>query len=1139
MQKNGSILDGLDRFIRKYYKNRMIKGALYSLCLLLSLFLIIALLEYFGYFGTVVRAILFWSYLLIGILVIGYYVIIPLTKMFRIGKVISYEDAARIVGEHFPEVKDKLLNLIQLQSIGNDSSDELLIAAIAQKTSELKVVPFHQAVDTKSNRKYVKYAAIPLAICLLIFIISPTLLTKPSHRITHYTTQFERPAPFSFVVENEVLQVNQYEDFNLNVSVKGDAVPAEVHIRIDGMPYLMKQHGKGQFSYLFKNVQRSSRFSMEAVGVTSQEYELQVFLKPSIESFEVELTYPAYTGRSKETLCNEGNIVVPQGTQVKWVFATRDVDTLHFFTDNISKTLISNGKKTLSYSAGAMKSFGYGFTVSNKYSAISDTLSYSVTAVGDALPMIGVVEHRDSVKGDGSVSFFGRIKDDYGFSKLEFKLLKTNVDDTSVREFSSRPITITQESVQEFYYVADFGKMELNTGDRLVYYFEVWDNDGLHGPKSATSQQFEMVVPTQKELDSVLVCNSKDIQQSASKSLDELKKMQKEINELMRKFVDKNELNWHDKKELQELQKKQEQIKDMFQQMQKRMGESKNLEQRYKEQSENLLDKQQKLEQLMEEVLSDEIKEALRQLEEMLSEMDKDKVQKQLDQLKMKNEDLEKQIDQNIELMKRLDLEKKLEDAIILTKQLSKNQYNISEKTKNTENKSELESLLREQQQLSLQFDQLKQNLFQLKQEYKDIDEGLDFRVDYELMNRIDQSQQVAENNLREGKKKEASKRQDEAAGQLEQLSEQLSEVQQDLEQQGMAEDAESIRRLLKNIVRLSYDQESLIPEIRNTHTQDVQYQEIIHEQNRIKSDFKGVEDSLRAIAKRQVQVASVVNKNLSEVNAGLARSLNDLLGTSYMFNKAYRYSWYSASMQYTMTALNNLALVLAESLDQMQDQMRQSSKKKGNSNSSGQKKMGNCSNPGKGKSSAKSMKELQDELNKQMESLKKRMEKEGNKGNEGQRKRLGDKEQGKVSEEFARMAAQQERIRRMMQEYGQRMKESSGGNSKLAREIDQLVRQMEQTERDLVNRIINQRTIQRQQQILTRLLKHEKAEMEREKDNARESKEGKDIFRQPLQDEIDKLNKLQEGNTELFRTVPPTLSPYYKSKVADYFYKF
>ena len=142
------------------------------------------------------------------------------------------------------------------------------------------------------------------------------------------------------------------------------------------------------------------------------------------------------------------------------------------------------------------------------------------------------------------------------------------------------------------------------------------------------------------------------------------------------------------------------------------------------------------------------------------------------------------------------------------------------------------------------------------------------------------------------------------------------------------------------------------------------------------------------------------------------------------------------------------------------------------------------------------------------------------------------------MSSEFARMAAQQEQIRRMMQEYGQQLKEESGGDSKLSRDIDDIMRQMEQTETDLVNKTISRQTIQRQQQILTRLLQHEKAEMQREKEDRRQSTEGKDIF-QPSQNDLEKYNKLQEKNIELFHSTPPSLNNFYKEKVNDYFFKF
>lgn len=1140
VKKQDTILDSLDIFIRKYYENRMIKGIMYALTLLLSLFLIMVLLEHFGYFSTVVRAILFWFYLIVGLSVLGYFVLLPLAKMFRLGKVISYDEAARIVGQHFPDVQDKLLNLLQLQKCGQTSDDDLLRAAIAQKTAQLKPVPFHQAVNLKANKKYLKYLAIPVVVTLLLLILSPTLLTEPSHRIAHYNTYFERPAPFSFVIENSVLEVAQQEDFELRVAVEGDEIPEEAYVNIDGNIYKMLQVDKTHYSYTFKNVQHSFEFVLQAVDVQSAPFTLKVFPKPAVVDFQTVLSYPAYTAKLSETLSDEGDVVVPQGTSVKWLFHTQDVDTLYFIIDEQTKVLIPDANGRVSLSLRAMQSFNYGFFAANRYAPHSDTLTYSVSCVPDVVPMIGVVEMHDSVYPD-RLFFRGRIKDDYGFTKLEFKLVKTNAKDTSHKEVTTLGIGITRDLVQEFDYTYNMAEIQLNPGDKLVYYFEVWDNDGIHGPKSSTSQQFEVQIPTEQELDQILDRNSNEAQEHASKSVSELKKLQDDINELMRKLVDKKELNWQDKKDLQELAKKQQEVKEMLQKMQQQLQENKLLEQKYKDQSEKLMQKQQELDRLMNEVLNEEMKEMMKEIDKMMQEMDKKKVQEQLENLKMDNEELEKQLDQNIDLMKRLEMEKKVEDAIQKTEQLAEKQMELSKKSNEAKSREEKNELMKQQQELSNQFDQLQQELKQIQQDYKQIDKDIDFKLNQELINKIENNQKQAKDNLGKGKNKDASQQQKDASEQLDQLSEELAEMEQDIEQQDLAEDSEMIRRLLKNLVHLSFDQESLIGKVNSIFIQDPQYQKVIAGQNKIKDDFRNVEDSLRAIAKRQLQVAVVVNKNLADANNGVERSLSGLLNMNQSFYGTYKNTQASSSMQYTMTAFNNLSLVLAESLDKMQNQMRQNQQKKNNGSckNMGMKKQGNCSNPGKGKPSAKSLKEMQQELNKQMEALKKQLGKQGKPDQNGQRKKIGDKGSAQMSEEFARMAAQQEMIRRMMQEYGQEMKQGNAGNTKLAKEIDQMMKQMEQTETDLVNKVITQQTINRQKQIMSRMLEHEKAEMQREKEERRESREGKDLMHQPSQSDLEQFKQLQDKNVELFRSVPPTLTPFYKSKVNDYFYKF
>lgn len=1128
-----NIVDNLDRFIRKYYKNRLLKGLLYSVGILGILFLLEVVLEHFGYFGTGVRTLLFWLFIVVFLVVIGYYVVVPLLKMNRLGKVLSYEEASQIVGNHFPEIKDKLLNLLQLQ---NQEVEEgsLLAAAIEQKTAQLSPIPFANAVDLKKNRKYIKYAVLPLSIVLLLLIIAPSFITEPSKRIVHHSTAFQRPAPFAFVVNNSKLEASQQEDFLLEVSVEGDAIPNEAFINIEGKIYKLTREDKTHYSYLFKNLQHTVSFNLQAVGVESIPYELTVFPKPTVVNFQALLSYPAYIGKPNEVVSNVGDLTVPQGTTITWQFQTKACDTLYFIREDHFSTLVPDQNGRLKHSVRMLAPMNYGFFVSNQNVPTSDTLRFAVQVVSDCAPAIMAMEMRDSLT-PNRIYFKGQIKDDYGFSRLEFRLEKTNADDTSIHQQTTAPIAITKENNQEFYYTTNLNELVINPGDRIKYYFVVWDNDGINGPKSATSQVFEINIPTEKELDNLIDNNYDQIEDKAEASIHELKKLQKEIDELMRRLVDKKELNWQDKKQLEELLSKQKEVKDNLQKMQKQIQENNRLEEHYRQQSEEIMEKQRELDKLFDQVMTDEMKEMMQEIEKLMQDIDKKQVQEQLENLKLKNEDIERQLDQNLELMKRLEMEKKVEEAVRKAETLSQKQDELSKKTADSKPKDK-EALQNQQEKLNQQFEDLKKDIESIQREYKEIAPTIEFKIDNNLENKIQQEQKKASEQLNKGKQKDASQQQKEAAEDLDKLSEQLAEAQQDIEQEELAEDAEQIRQLLKNLVTLSFNQEGLIKDINTYLIQDPKYQQIIRNQNIIKEDFRNVADSLQAMAKRQVQVASAINKDLSSANLNIAKSLSGLLQFNQTFYGSMKNTQSARNMQYAMTSMNNLALVLAESLDQMQNQMRQNQQQKKNGsckNPGKMKNQGSCSNPGKGKPSPKSMKQMQEELNKQMEALKKQLDKQGNKPG---RAKIGDK--GSTSEEFARMAAQQEQIRRMMQQYGQEIKNETGGNSKLAKEINELIRQMEQTETDLVNKTITQQTIKRQQQIMTRLLEHEKAEMQREKEDRRKSNEAKDIYQTSPAD-IERFNKMQEKNMELFRTVPPNMSNYYKSKINDYFYNF
>ena len=192
----------LQQFVTKYYSNQLIKGAILFFSIGLLYFIFTLLVEHFLWLSTGLRTVLFWVFILVEVSLLTKFIGIPLAKLFNLKKGIDYDEASRLIGEHFPEVSDKLLNVLQLNKTSNQS--ELLLASIDQKASELSPIPFKRAVNYRTNSKYLKYALIPVVI-LLAFFFSGKLnwFSSSYERVVNYNMAYEPPAPFKFFVLNE------------------------------------------------------------------------------------------------------------------------------------------------------------------------------------------------------------------------------------------------------------------------------------------------------------------------------------------------------------------------------------------------------------------------------------------------------------------------------------------------------------------------------------------------------------------------------------------------------------------------------------------------------------------------------------------------------------------------------------------------------------------------------------------------------------------------------------------------------------------------------------------------------------------------------------------------------------------------
>ena len=358
----------------------------------------------------------------------------------------------------------------------------------------------------------------------------------------------------------------------------------------------------------------------------------------------------------------------------------------------------------------------------------------------------------------------------------------------------------------------------------------------------------------------------------------------------------------------------------------------------------------------------------------------------------------------------------------------------------------------------------------------------------------------------------------DKAKEQLEKMEQKMKAAQEKMEQEQQQEDLEALRRLRQNLMQLSFDQEGLIEKIRNTNLRDPMYVEHTKEQMRLSDNSKMIEDSLFALSKRNMNIQATVNKEISAINNNMEKAIRAMESrkSSEVMNR----------QQYVMTSINNLALMLDESIQRAQKQ--KSSKKFGKKS---------CSKPGRGMGKSMSeIKKLQKQLSDQIKDMqsKKPGSKPGDKP--GQGKKPGEKGSGrgsKAGEAMAKMAAQQaairEELRRLSDEMGKPGQQGGAG-----KEMKRLQDLMEKNEEDLVNMKLDQETINRQEEIMTRMLESEKAEREREYDNKRESKTAQDIS-SPSTDFL-KYQEEKRKQVELLETIPPNLKPFYRNLVNEYF---
>ncbi len=1129
MNQYQDIINKLEAFIKKFYTKQLIKGILLFLSFGLLFWLFVLLIEYNLWLNSSWRLVLFVLFVLVEGYLLYRWIIVPLFYLFKIKSGIGHREASRLIGIHFNEVDDKLLNLLELSE--SIEKSDLLLASIEQRVAELSPVPFINAVNFRESYRYAKYIVLPILILGFIWITGDIISFFNSHqRVVHYNLAYEKPAPFTFLVLNESLEVLDDKPLTIEVAIEGEMRPESVTINFDGNEVVMYKQGS-KFVYTLEAPVTASSFYLEANGWTSRTYEIKSYSTPGLSNFEMQLDYPSYLNRPNERVTGTGSTSVPEGTKITWNVEGVNTQNIDFITSDSSYAMQVNGS-TFSSITRVFNNLEYTLSTSNENVKDYEQLSYTIDVVKDDKAKIKVNQTLDSLNPNQSY-YDGQAADDYGIAEIRLVCVDPSNRDNVQKLMLEQP----QESVYQFYYTFPSG-LDVQQGKKYDLYFEVVDNDGVRGGKVTKSQTFSTVFYSDDDLLKQRLQERSNSLTKASSSLEKSKSQMDELKRLSNSLKEENALDFEDRNTLKDLIQKQNQQEEFMQKFTKEMADGLKKD----ESSEMNKMLQERLERQEMEARKNE--ELLKQLDSIADKINKEELQKRLEELGKNQSKNTRNLEQILELTKKYYVTEKLSQLAKELEKLAERQDILSE-LKLGEDFSN-----KEQEKLNSEFQEMEKEMDQLQKDNSNLQKPIPLEIDNNKVDDIKQDQQDAleEINKHQGayessQQDERQKAQNNASKKQKSAAQKMKEMSQSMSQSGMsgeesdAEDAEMLRQILDNLVRFSFKQEDLFDRLQTSDVDISQFSKTVKEQQNLKRLFEHVDDSLFALSLRRAELSEFVNEQITEVYYNIDKSLESISENQIYQGAAYQ--------QYVINATNALADFLANVLDNMQENMGS-----GQSNGSGQ----NFQLP----DIIQGQQNIQNKMNGQSQgSQGQPSDQQGEQGQQGKSEQSGPGEEGSGQEKNGQKGSQQNdgngsgqgngTAEMDLNEVYEIYKEQQFLRQQLEKQLEdminqsdknlakKLLQQMEDFEEDLLENGITNRSVSKANNIQHQLIKLENASMEQGEKKERESETNENRFTNPITTRPDLLKEYQNDIEILNRQALP-LRRNFEKKVKVYF---
>lgn len=1061
----------LRHFINKYYRVKIIQGLIITFSFTLIILFCLIIFGNTVPVGQSIQNFIVIAGCIVLAIVLMIFIIKPLAQRLGVIKGLNFKEASNIIQQKHKSIEDRIVNIIELTREKAGQNNKLYDYAIAQKTTNIEDINFDDAVSLKKLVVFAIRLILLVALCLGTILVWPDFVKKGIGVMWSGNDRIADLKRIKFVILNDSLEVESGKDFLLRFQVLSEFPVDHVSILIGSNMEKAEKVRIGH-EFLFKAVNSSVSFKISANGIISGEYVLKALKKPEIGGIQLRIIPPAYTGLESSIIEGDGNAEVPSGSKIIWSIKTVNTDEL-MITDELDSIALKENGNVWSYERIISKSINYEILCRNK-NGLFINYFYKISIVKDLYPSIDISENRDTTLSN-DVYIQGVIQDDYGFSKLE--VIEAKLGNESIKE-----INIKESNIYEnFYYIL------IPDSNNTVYYFRIWDNDRVTGPKYTESRKISLKTASKAEIENVNSQLIDSIKTNMAEGMSAIEKMEKKVSQFKMEQILGDMKPWEVQEKMKELNDLKKEVVDFINNIaktDKEFTENENI----LNQDKDITEKAKQIQDLMENLLDDELKDLLKQFEELAKEFNSNKANELTEKLEINLEKLKEQMEMSLELLKKYNMEKDLMKQVEKLNQLADSLQNEKAQDENSGNN-------------------LKEEFKKWEQEYeKKLQEDKQFKKPMGLKDMEEEREEVrkdAEELDNKDNGNSSSQKKAKASRGLKDLAKKMKNMLGMMSGEGESVDVEDLRQIRNSLNDFSKRQEELNNRISGMNNVNSTFTAVIKGQKELEDKFISIRDSLKSIGYKQPIVAKIIGAELFHVETSLKN-----LFESYAGNRA---NVVRIEQNRIMSEINSIAVKLDELIRSIGN---------GKGSGKGDKGFTDRKKPNEGDQTGSEKigesKSAQQSLKEQLKSAIKQM-KSGT---------AGKKERG----ELARMLGEREMMRKALEKVLQ-----EGGLGNDAKEkANQALEMMKEVEKDIIYNRLGDLTLEKDNLIKTKLLEAENAEKERENENKRESKEFKGSF-EPNQHEIEKGTDQNKALEQMLKYNELKLKRFYQEKYLKY----